>query len=76
MQAERHARSRAAIGELGRIIRAAGVDVLVVVSSDHKEVYGDELLPQFAIYWGDTMRHEPYTAAQLASMPPGSRSPR
>jgi 3-O-methylgallate 3,4-dioxygenase len=71
VQVERHARSRAAIGELGRIIRASGVDVLVVVSSDHKEIYGDELLPQFAIYWGDTMRHEPYTDAQLASMPPG-----
>jgi 3-O-methylgallate 3,4-dioxygenase len=71
VQRERHARSRAAIDELGRIIRAANVDVLVVVSSDHKELYGDELLPQFAIYWGDAMRHEPYTEAQLASMPPG-----
>ena len=71
VQRERHARSRAAIGELGRTIRAANVDVLVVVSSDHKELYGDELLPQFAIYWGDTMRHEPYTAEQLATMPPG-----
>jgi Catalytic LigB subunit of aromatic ring-opening dioxygenase len=71
VQHERHARSRAAIGELGGIIRAANIDVLVVVSSDHKELYGDELLPQFAIYWGDTMRHEPYTAQQLASMPPG-----
>jgi hypothetical protein len=71
LQAERHARCRTAIGELGRIIRGADVDVLVIVSSDHKEIYGDELLPQFAIYWGETMRHEPYTAAQLASMPPG-----
>jgi hypothetical protein len=71
VQAERHARCRAAIGEIGRIIRDSGVDVLVIVSSDHKEIYGDELLPQFAIYWGETMRHEPYTAAQLASMPPG-----
>ena len=71
VQRERHARSRAAIDEVGRIIRASGVDVLVVVSSDHKELFGDELLPQFAIYWGDTMRHEPYTEAQLASMPPG-----
>jgi 3-O-methylgallate 3,4-dioxygenase len=68
---ERHARSRAAIDELGRIIRAAEIDVLVIVSSDHKEIYGDELLPQFAVYWGETMRHEPYTPAQLASMPPG-----
>jgi 3-O-methylgallate 3,4-dioxygenase len=71
VQAERHARSRAAIDELGRIIRAADIDVLVIVSSDHKEIYGDELLPQFAVYWGDTMRHEPYTPEQLASMPPG-----
>jgi len=71
VQRERHARSRAAIGEVGRIIRAANVDVLVIVSSDHKELYGDELLPQFAVYWGDTMRHEPYTQAQLDSMPPG-----
>ena len=71
VQRERHARSRAAIEEVGRIIRAANVDVLVIVSSDHKELYGDELLPQFAVYWGDTMRHEPYTQAQLASMPPG-----
>jgi 3-O-methylgallate 3,4-dioxygenase len=67
----RHARSRAAIDEVGRIIRAAEVDVLVIVSSDHKEIYGDELLPQFAVYWGETMQHEPYTEAQLASMPPG-----
>ncbi|HEX3515624.1 MAG TPA: hypothetical protein VHT26_16645 [Trebonia sp.] len=71
VQRERYARSRAAIGEVGRVIRAANVDVLVIVSSDHKELYGDELLPQFAVYWGGTMRHEPYTQAQLASMPPG-----
>jgi len=70
-QRERHARCRLAIDELGRVIRAASIDVLIVVSSDHKEIYGDELLPQFAVYWGDTMRHEPYTAQQLATMPPG-----
>ncbi|MGH3211363.1 MAG: hypothetical protein ACRDNO_26760 [Trebonia sp.] len=71
VQAGRYARSRAAVDEVGRIIRAANVDVLVIVSSDHKELFGDELLPQFAVYWGDTMRHEPYTQAQLDSMPPG-----
>ena len=78
MQAERHARCRAAIGEIGRIIRAADVDVLVIVSSDHKEIYGDELLPQFAVYWGETMRHEPYTAgaARLDAAGPGGRGGR
>jgi hypothetical protein len=67
----RHAACRAAIDELGRRVRAAGLDVLVVVSSDHKEIFGDELMPQFAFYWGDTVGHEPYTQEQLDALPPG-----
>ena len=47
------------------------VDVLVIVSSDHKEIFTDELLPGFAIYWGDTVDHVPFTAEQLAGMAPG-----
>ena len=47
------------------------IDVLVVVSSDHKEVFGDELLPQFAVYWGEAMQHEPFTQEHLDAMPPG-----
>ena len=71
LQAERHRRSRAAIGELRRVVRDSGVDALVVVSSDHKEVFGDELLPQFAVYWGEAMQHEPFTQEQMDAMPPG-----
>jgi 3-O-methylgallate 3,4-dioxygenase len=71
LQRERHRRSRAAIGELGRLVRDSGVDALVIVSSDHKETFGDDLLPQFAVYWGDTVRHEPFTREQLDAMPPG-----
>ncbi|MFE1962095.1 hypothetical protein [Streptomyces sp. NPDC059479] len=67
----RHSACREDIEELGRRIKAAALDVLVVVSSDHKEVFGDELLPQFAFYWGDTMRHEPFTQEQLDGMKPG-----
>jgi hypothetical protein len=71
LQRERHTRSRAAITELGRIVRDSGVDVLVVVSSDHKETFTDELLPQFAFYWGDTVQHEPFSQEDLDAMPPG-----
>lgn len=71
VQRERHARSRAAIGELGRIVRAADLDALVVVSSDHKETFTDELLPPFAFYWGETVQHEPFTQEALDAMPPG-----
>lgn len=71
LQNERHTRSRAAIDELGRIVRDAAIDVLVVVSSDHKETFTDDLLPQFAVYWGETMQHEPFTQEALDAMPPG-----
>jgi 3-O-methylgallate 3,4-dioxygenase len=69
--AKRHAASRAAIAELGRYVKQAELDVLVIVSSDHKETFSDELLPQFAVYWGDTVQHVPLTQAHLDAMPPG-----
>ena len=67
----RHAACRAAIEELGRRVKGAALDVLVVVSSDHKEIFDDELMPQFAFYWGESVGHEPYTQEQLDAMPPG-----
>ena len=67
----RHAASHSAIDELGRIVREADLDVLVIVSSDHKETFTDELLPQFAVYWGDAVEHMPLTQEALDSMPPG-----
>lgn len=68
---ERHTRARAAIDELGRFLRAAEVDVMVIVSSDHKETYNDELLAPFVVYWGDEVQHEPYTQEHLDAMAPG-----
>ncbi len=43
----------------------------MVVSSDHKEIFTDELLPAFAVYWGETVAHEPFTQEHLDAMPPG-----
>lgn len=62
---------RSSLDRLGAHLRAGDLDVLVVVSSDHKEIYTDELLPAFAIYWGDDVAHVPFTAADLATMAPG-----
>ena len=62
---------QASLDRLGEYLRAADLDVLVIVSSDHKEIYADELLPAFAVYWGDDVAHVPFTAADLATMAPG-----
>lgn len=67
----RHAASRTAIEVLGRTIHAADLDALVIVSSDHKETFSDELLPQFAVYWGDSVHHVPLTQDALDAFPPG-----
>src|ERR1700733_10900826 len=61
----RHAACRAAIAELGRRVKAAALDVLVVVSSDHKEIFDDELMPEFAVSWGDSGAPEPHTKEHL-----------
>ncbi|MEU8252105.1 hypothetical protein [Nonomuraea sp. NPDC048916] len=71
VQAARWEACRDAMDGLGAHLRDAEVDVLVIVSSDHKEVYDDRLLPAFAIYWGDAVDHVPFTPEQLAAMAPG-----
>ncbi|WOF22869.1 hypothetical protein N8K70_15970 [Microbacterium betulae] len=60
-----------ALDDLGRYAAAQEYDVLVIVSSDHKEIFGDELLPPFAVYWGDSVDHIPFDEDHLASMSPG-----
>jgi hypothetical protein len=67
----RHAACREAIAELGEVAAATDLDALVVVSSDHKETFDDELLPPFAVYYGDTVQHMPFTQEDLDAMPPG-----
>src|SRR5690554_5211651 len=62
--ARKHAACRTAIRSLGDTVRSSDVDVLVVVSSDHKEIFDDELLPQFAFYWGASVQHEPFEQAE------------
>lgn len=71
VQHNRWAACQRAMDRLGRHLADAELDVLVIVSSDHKEVYGDELLPAFAVYWGDAVDHVPFTPEQLAAMQPG-----
>ncbi|MTV27507.1 hypothetical protein FTX61_19120 [Nitriliruptoraceae bacterium ZYF776] len=67
----RHAACRTAIDQLGARLRAEDLDALVVVSSDHKEVFDEELLPPFAIYHGDQVDHVPFAQHHLDAMPPG-----
>lgn len=68
---EKHARCRAAIDRLEDFVRGSDVDVLIVVSSDHKETFSDEHLAPFVVYWGDEIQHEPLSQEDLDAMAPG-----
>ncbi|NUR89633.1 MAG: hypothetical protein HOY71_36595 [Nonomuraea sp.] len=68
---ERHARSRAALRRLGRVLAEVDPDVVVIVSSDHKELFGDELLPSFGVFYGEEVDHLPMSEEELAAMSPG-----
>lgn len=68
---EKLRRCRSAIDQLGDAVDAADLDVLVIVSSDHKETFNDEILAPFTVYWGESVQHEPYTQEALDGMAPG-----
>ena len=55
----RHAAVEAAMSRLGDYLRDARLDALIVVGDDHKELYQDDNLPAFVVYYGKTIRNVP-----------------
>lgn len=68
---QRWEQCQSSMDNLSAYIAEKDVDVLVIVSSDHKETFGDEQLSPFAIFWGDSVLHVPFTEEQLSEMAPG-----
>lgn len=57
----------AAMEQSARVLMDSGVDVVVVVGDDQKEMLHDDNMPAFAVYWGETMWNVP---PDLATLPP------
>jgi len=55
----RHAEAQAGVARLREAVRRAELDALIVVGDDHKELYGDDNLPSFVVYYGKTIRNVP-----------------
>jgi len=56
-QAERHRATMDAMDRLERDIAASGIDVLVIIGDDQRELFKDAFRPAIAIYYGDTIRN-------------------
>lgn len=71
MWANRSAACRQAISKLAEVFDRVRPDVAVIFGNDQMELFGDENIPAFAAYWGDTIHNEEYSAERMAKLLPG-----
>ncbi len=51
----KHEANQRGIAELSRILAEVNPDVIVAVGDDQKELFHDDNMPGFLVYWGDTI---------------------
>ncbi len=57
--AARHDEAQAAVERLKDSVRRAELDALIIVGDDQKELFHEDHLPSFLVYYGDTIRNVP-----------------
>ncbi len=67
----RHARANAAVGRLAQAWRDARPDVAVILGNDQHELFVEDLMPAFTIFWGKELQNLPSTADQISRKPAG-----
>ena len=60
---------QAAIAELAKTVRAVNPDITVIISDDQDEMFFDDNMPTFAVYWGDSFPVRPFEVERL-KLPP------
>lgn len=68
---QRHQQCRGAIDALARVFDRVKPDIAVIVGNDQMEIFNEDLIPAFAVLWGDQIINSEYSADRLASLPPG-----
>lgn len=70
---ERHARCRAAIEQMARVLAEARADVAVIVGNDQMEIFTPDCIPAFGVMHGATIVNNMIGHDKLMQMPPGVR---
>lgn len=68
---EKHAVCRQALSTLAQVWDRVRPDVAVIFGNDQMELFGEENIPAFAVYSGETIANQPYNEAHMAKLPPG-----
>ncbi len=69
----KYAAMQAGIEACREKLENSGATVAVIIGNDHKELFGDDGMPAFAVYLGETITDIPNPAERLAAMPEGLR---
>ena len=64
-------RCQRAIGAIADAYRTARPDVAVVIGNDQSEIFTDENIPAFSVFWGEFIENYPRTPEELAKLTPG-----
>ena len=67
----RHARANAAVGKLAEAWRTARPDVAVIIGNDQHELFVEDLMPAFTVFWGKEIQNQPSTEEQAKRKPAG-----
>jgi 3-O-methylgallate 3,4-dioxygenase len=67
----RHQACQTAIATLARKFEDTAPDAVVILGNDQNELFTEENVPAFSVFWGDTIENRPRTAEQTANLPPG-----
>lgn len=67
--AEKYTRLQDALDRLRNALEQSSADVAVVIGNDHREMFGDDAMPAFAIYRAPTIVDVPLPASRWDPMP-------
>ena len=67
----RHASCQAALDRLTEVYEATSPDIAVIVGNDQRELFVEDNMPAFTVYWGKDIGTGPRTPEQIANLPPG-----
>jgi 3-O-methylgallate 3,4-dioxygenase len=68
-----YGRAQQSIETLGQALAEAAPDVVVVLGDDQNEIFLNDGMPTFAVYWGDTISDMPPSDEKRRTMPAGLR---
>lgn len=63
---QRYDACQAAIATLSNKLAAVAPDVVVMIGNDQREIFGDDKMPAFTVFWGEQIENQPRAAKRLA----------